>query len=194
MIPSKPTLSRTLPILVCAAVFAARAHADCKALDGVYASESDKKGEGARTLTEFAPSRERGKLFKTERPAGPAQGFDSSGLRTRPKFTPLASTVRLHYTGGRLALTFMDAGGKALAEGPIDSSPAPWKCSGDRLERSYQTTGGLGDRMYTRRTKEELFVEGGNLHFVELTKTVEKPAEEKRSEATFKRQASAPAR
>ncbi|MGE5616322.1 MAG: hypothetical protein ACM3X5_05345, partial [Bacillota bacterium] len=146
MIISKPTLSRTAPFLACLALFAAQAHADCKSLDGVYANESEKRTEGTLTLAEFAPYKDRGRLFKAERPAGPAQGLASTQLRSRPKVTSLASTVRLRYAGSHLVLAFLDANGKALVEAPIDSSPAPWKCAGDRLERSYQTTGGLGDR------------------------------------------------
>ena len=191
-------LSRGVAILAALTfgTIASQARADCKALDGIYANESSKVGGSSHSLTEFAPSKESSKLFLVERPAGgQQQGFTSGGLRARPKITPLTSAVRLHYTGGRLMLAYIDANGKTLAETAIGNSPAIWKCVGSRLERKYETVGGLGDQVRTRRTQESLFTEAnGDLHFAESTTIVGLPGEPQRVEVTFKRVAAVPAR
>jgi hypothetical protein len=176
------------------AVFAAPAHASCAALNGTFADESAQKPEGlARSLTEFAPSRERSRLFRSESPPQPQGGFTSSAPRARPKVTRLSNAVRVTYSGGKVTLAYLDAAGKALVQAPISPSPAPWKCVSGRLERHFETTGGLGEQVRTERTEQALFAApDGDLHLVETVNIVGRTgAAPRRAEMTFKRLAKA---
>jgi hypothetical protein len=166
------------------------AQAACSALNGVFSNESVEKPDGtARTLTEFAPARDRSKLFRTEASAPSPGGFASSAPRARPKVTRLATTARLRYDAGKLTLAFLDAGGKVLSESAINPTPSPWKCVGGRLERRYETLGGLGNSIRTERTEQVLLAAaGGDLQLVETTAIVETPGEPpRRGEVHFKR-------
>ena len=69
--------------------------------------------------------------------------------------------------------------------------PAPWKCVSGRLERTYQTTGGLGDHIRTEKTEQALFAApGGDLVFAETVALVSKtPPAPRKVEVRFKRAA-----
>jgi hypothetical protein len=174
-------------------LLAGNAHGACTALDGTFSVESVEKPDGmARSLTEFAADRERGKLFKREGPAPAPQGFGGSAPRARPKVTPLAASVRIKASGSTAQLAFADASGKVLSQAPIGVVPAPWKCVSGRLERSYQTTGGLGDNIRTEKTEQVLFAApGGDLMFAETVALVARtPPAPRKVEVRFKRAAS----
>jgi hypothetical protein len=175
--------------VLCLVVAAPAAAADCSALNGTFSDESAERFEGApRTLTEFAAARIRAKLFKSETPPAP-QGLAGSGVRQRPKVTRLAQSVRITAKGDQVTVSYLDAAGNVLAQSPINASPAPWRCVSGRLERHYQTIGGLGERVRTERTEQALFAAaGGDLSFVESTTVKEAPAvPARRVEARFKR-------
>jgi len=153
------------------------ADAACTALDGTYKVESVEKVEGlARSLTELAADRERSKLFKRESAPVPAQGLGGSAPRARPKVTALASTVRIKTSGDNTQLAFMDASGKVLSQAAITTVPSRWRCVSGRLERLFQTTGGLGDNIRTEKTEQVLSAPaGGQLTFTETITVVAKP-------------------
>jgi hypothetical protein len=164
----------------------------CAALDGTYAVESTEKPEGgARSLTELAADKERAKLFHRETQSAGAPGFTSSGTRARPRVTRLASTVRLTVNENGEHLAYLDAAGKVLSDAPMGKSPVAWKCVSARLERHFETTGGLGENVRTERTEQALFAApGGDLHLVESISVVGKAAgAPQRTEVSFKRAA-----
>ena len=157
--------------------FSGAAGAACTALDGTYKLESVEKPDGtARSLTEFAADRERSKLFKREAAPAPAQGLGGGGVRARPKVTPLAATVRIKTSADSVHLDFLDASGKVLSHAPMGVIPSKWKCVSGRLERRFETMGGLGENIRTDRTEQALFAAPtGDLMLVETTTTVSKP-------------------
>jgi hypothetical protein len=186
----RPGASAALAALLCAQPAAAAPA--CAALDGTYAVESTEKPEGgARSLTELAADRERAKLFHRETQSAAASGFTSSGTRARPRVTRLASMVRVTVDANGEHLAYLDAAGKVLSDAPIGKSPVAWKCVSGRLERHFETTGGLGENVRTERTEQVLFAApGGDLHLVESITVVGKAAgTPQRTEVSFKRAA-----
>jgi hypothetical protein len=170
------------------------AHAACTALDGTFHVESVEKPDGmARTLTEFAADKERAKLYKREGPPPAPQGFGGNAPRARPKVTPLAATVRVKTAPEGAQLSFLDASGKVLSQAPIGGVPSRWKCVSGRLERQYQTTGGLGDNIRTEKTEQVLFAApSGDLMFAETVSVVSKtPPAPRKVEVRFPRAAKA---
>jgi len=182
---------RAGPALAALLLAAGGAHAACTALDGTYHVESVEKPEGAaRSLTEFASDKERAKLFKREGSAPmPSQGLGGSATRARPKVTALASTVQVKTSADGTQLAFHDASGKVLSQAAIGAAPAKWKCVSGRLERKYETTGGLGDNIRTERTEQALFAApGGDLQFTEAVSIVSKtPPPPRKVEVRFPR-------
>jgi hypothetical protein len=140
-------------VFVCAAALGAQA--DCTKLDGIYRFRSVESGNDAGgSLGNLAGGAARSKLYKTEAVPGPT-GLTSSQPIARPKVTDIAVAARLAYAPGAVQWHFMDAAGHPLATLPLDSSH-PWTCSGDRLTRSFQRIGGLGDNIRTDRIEEVL--------------------------------------
>ena len=157
---------------------AGNAQGACTALDGTFSVDSvEKPGGVPRSLTEFASDKERAKLFKREgAPATPQQGFGGSAPRARPKVTPLASSTRIKNSNEGTQLAFLDGSGKVLSQATIGGLPSRWKCVSGRLERRFETTGGLGETIRTERTEQTLFAApGGDLMFAETISVVAKP-------------------
>jgi hypothetical protein len=175
-----PALAFSLSVLA--------AHADCSAINGTYLDESMEKVGGAPlTLSSFVGSKDRAKLFHTER-SGPPPSFGGPGqLMSRPKVTRLAEKVTVIY-GPELKLRFVDASGKVLVE-TQNVTPRRWRCVGGRLERKFQVASGLGEVMRTEETEQVLMAApAGDLAFIETAKVVDGPtAPERRTEARFKR-------
>jgi len=182
---------RAGPALAALLLAAGSAHSACTALDGSFKVESTEKPDGMpRSLTEFASDKERAKLFKREGSAPmPNQGLGGSATRARPKVTALASTVQVKTSAEGAQLAFHDASGKVLSQAAIGGIPARWKCVSGRLERKYDTTGGLGDAIRTERTEQALFAApDGDLHFTETISIVSKtPPPPRKVEVRFPR-------
>ena len=130
------------------------AQADCKKLDGTYRFRSAEPGNEAESLGALAGGADRSKLYKTEAVSGPT-GLTSTQPIARPKVTDIAVAGTLSYKAGAVQWHFVDAAGRPLATLPLDASH-PWACSGDRLTRTYQRIGGLGDNIRTDRIEEML--------------------------------------
>ena len=185
---------RAGPALAALLLAAGSAHAACTPLDGTFKVESLEKPDGMhRSLTEFASDKERAKLFKREGSAPMPQGFGGTGTRARPKVTALAATVDIKTSAEGAQLVFHDAAGKVLSHATIGAVPARWKCVSGRLERKYETTGGLGDNIRTERTEQVLFAApGGDLTFAETIAVVSKtPPAPRKVEVRFPRVAAA---
>ena len=185
----RPGAGAALAALV---ALAGNAWGACTTLDGTFSVDSVEKPDGmARSLTEFAADRERSKLFKREGPAPAPQGFGGNSPRARPKVTALAASARIKVSADGTQVAFLDASGKVLSQAAIGSVPSRWKCVSGRLERSYQTTGGLGDNIRTEKTEQVLFAApGGDLVFAETVAIVAKTAPAPRKvEVRFKRAA-----
>jgi hypothetical protein len=139
----------------CAAAFGAQA--DCTKLDGTYrfrAAES--ASETTESLANLAAvGRDLPKLVRLEWPRVQGDALSSSEVRGRPKVTDIAMAATLTYAPGAAKFRFVDAAGAPLATLPLDTS-RPWTCSGDRLTRSFQRIGGLGDNIRTDRIEEVL--------------------------------------
>jgi len=162
----------------------------CTALDGTFNVDSVEKPDGVpRSLTEFAADKERSKLFKREGPATPQQGFGGNAPRARPKVTALSSSARIKTSAEGTQLAFVDATGKVLSQAAIGGVPSRWKCVSGRLERRFETTGGLGDTVRTERTEQALFAApGGDLTFTETISLVAKtPPAPRKVEVRFTR-------
>ena len=176
--------------LAALAFFAGDAAGACTALDGTYNVESAEKTEGmARSLTELAADKERGKLFKREGPPPQPQGLGGGAPRARPKVTPLSASVRIKTSTESTQLSFLDAQNKVLSQAAIGAVPARWKCVSGRLERRFETTGGLGDNIRTEKTEQVLFATpDGDLHLAETVTLVAKaPPAPRKVEVRFKR-------
>ena len=175
-----------------ALLLAGNAQGACTALDGTFIIDSVEKPDGVpRTLTEFAADKERAKLFKREGPPPAPQGFGGNAPRARPKVTALAATARFKTSAEGTQIAFLDASGKVLSQAAIGAVPSRWKCVSGRLERHYQTTGGLGDNIRTEKTEQVLFAApGGELVFTETVALVAKtPPAPRKVEVRFKRAA-----
>jgi hypothetical protein len=162
----------------------------CTALDGTFKVDSVEKPDGMpRSLTEFATDKERAKLFKREGPATPQHGFGGAAPRARPKVTALASTARIKTSNEGTQLAFLDGSGKVLSQAGIGGLPSRWKCVSGRLERRFETTGGLGETIRTERTEQALFAaQGGDLMFSETISVVAKtPPAPRKVEVRFTR-------
>jgi hypothetical protein len=172
-------------------LLAGNASGACSALDGTFSVESVEKPDGMpRSLTEFATDKERAKLFKREGgPAMPQQGFGGAAPRARPKVTALASSARIKTSNDGTQLAFLDSAGKVLSQAGIGGLPSRWKCVSGRLERHFETTGGLGDTIRTERTEQALFAApGGDLMFAETISVVAKtPPAPRKVEVRFTR-------
>ncbi len=142
--------------LACAAALGA--HADCTKLDGTYRF---RPLEPASDTTESlailaAVGRDASKLIRYEAlPHVRGDPLTSSAARGRPKISDIAVAGTLSYAPGAARWRFVDAAGKPLATLPLEAS-RPWACSGDRLTRTFQRTGGLGDNIRTDRIEEVL--------------------------------------
>jgi len=141
--------------LACAAALAA--HADCGKLDGTYRFRPlEQSSETTESLANLATvGRDLPKLLHHEAQPRIEGGLSSSQIQARPKVTDIAVAGTLAYAPGAAKWRFVDAAGKPLATLPLDAS-RPWTCSGDRLTRSYQRIGGLGDNIRTDRIDEAL--------------------------------------
>ena len=158
-----------------ALLFAGNAAGACTALDGTFNVESVEKPDGVpRSLTEFASDKERAKLFKREGAAPAPQGFGGSTPRARPRVTALAKTVAVKASGDSAQLAYRDGDGKVLSQATIGAAPSRWKCVSGRLERRYETTGGLGENIRTERTEQVLARDGPALRFTETITMVSK--------------------
>ena len=189
--------SRAAAALAAAIALPSAYAADCTALNGTYAAESVEKADGApRGLESFVPDRARSQLFRREQApeAAKPQGLGGAQPRARPaRAVRLASSVRVTYAAGAARLRFLDAEGKVLIDTSMVNQPAAWKCAGERLERSFETMGGLGNAVRTERTVQALSrTAEGDLVLAETT-TVVKPAPgaPRTSEFRFKRLAAA---
>jgi hypothetical protein len=178
-----------IPALAIAAAIALDARADCAAINGTYADESVEKFDGSpRTLSSFAPSKDRSKLFHQEKATGPAPTFGGSGqVMQRPKTTKLVATVELVYES-ELTFHFRDASGKELLKSQ-STTPRRWRCVAGRLERKFQMATGLGEVMRTEEVQQAIMAgPGGDLTLVESRKVIEGPKTPGESrEAHFKR-------
>jgi hypothetical protein len=157
--------------LLCLPVFATAA--DCSKLDGTYRFKANgATGTEPAELSGLSTGPERRNLFKYEGPP-PTGGLSSTQPRTRPKVTVLATSATLAYAPKNTRLKYMDATGKVLAKSRIDS-PDPWTCKGERLVRSLERTGGLGNAIRTERVEEVLERDAaGNLVHRESTTIIE---------------------
>jgi hypothetical protein len=155
--------------LACAA---SGVHADCTKLDGAYRFRAvEQTSEGTDSLASLAATgRDLPKIIRSE---AILPVPDSTGVRRRPKTTDIAVAATLTYAPGAAKFHFVDAAGKPLVTLPLDSS-RPWTCSDDRLTRSYQRIGGLGDNIRTDRIEEVLERDGaGALVHRETITTIE---------------------
>jgi hypothetical protein len=169
--------SRAIPALAILAAVGAAHAADCKALHGVYQDDSVEMIDGSpRSLSTFAPPKDRSKLVMREAAPGPAPTFGggSGQVMQRPKVTKLVSTVNVSY-GPELKFRFLDAAGNVLAESQ-STTPRRWHCVDGHLERKFQMATGLGEVMRTEEV-EQVFKggAGADLTLVESRKTIDGP-------------------
>ena len=145
---------RAIPALIAALALPCAA-ADCASLQGTYRFSSAGPDKEAK-LSDLSMSRDRNKLFRTEEKGTGPGSFGGSGAPIhRPKFTPLAETVKLEHSARDTRLRFFDAAGKPLAEMTINDT-GRWVCKSNRLERSKERTAGLGDAIRTEKVVETL--------------------------------------
>lgn len=168
-----------IPALIAACGLAAPAlAADC-VIDGSYQYRSEgpkDASDGFNRLVQFKQGEGR-KLFKSEGPPQPQQGFGGSEPRARPKYTVLATRVEV---SGR-QVRFLDASGQLLAQATIDSG-GKWTCRGGRLQRSSERLTGIGDNIRTERLDESLRREGDFLVFGETRTTIDPPGGKPKAE------------
>jgi len=179
---------RRSALLLMAAMGAAHAADDCKALNGTYAYQSVAPRNGMpEYLSNFAQGKDKDKLYRRETAGGPTT-LSASGTMARPKVTHLAATATLTHDARGTRLKFTDAQGKDLAEMGIDSPL--WKCARGALARTSQRTSGLGDVMRNDKVEETLARDGasGELVYTETVTPVAPPGgKPRKSEARFTR-------
>jgi len=161
-----------IPALTALGVLALPAAAAPCSIDGTYRFRSESSKGETETFNRLVvlPQGEGRKLFKLDNPQAPQQGFGGSEPRARPKYTALA--VQAQVAGSRVR--FLDAAGKVLAEGKLDSG-GKWTCRGERLERSSENMAGVGDEIRTDRLDESLRREGDALVYSETRTTIDPP-------------------
>ena len=163
--------ARAIPALIACGLAAPALAADCT-VDGAYQyrSEGSKDtSEGFNRLVQFKQGEGR-KLFKSEGPPQPQQGWGGTEPRSRPKYTVLATRVEI--AGPQVR--FLDASGNLLVQATLDSG-GKWTCSSGRLQRSSEHLTGIGDSVRTERLDESLRREGDVLVYSETRTTIDPP-------------------
>ncbi|HEY2627605.1 MAG TPA: hypothetical protein VGI57_00685 [Usitatibacter sp.] len=148
---------RAIPALVAALLAVPAAAVECASLEGTYrfdATQAASAGEPAESLMDLTTGKERSKLYRVDAP-GSKGAFGGSQAIQRPKTTVLATKATLKRSATKTTLTFMDGGGKVLAELGIDEL-GRWSCKSGHLERHNERMSGLGDSIRTERVEEVL--------------------------------------